>query len=570
MTETRAEARAPEADTDIVPPAMDPITFEVLRNAFTTVTEEMAVTLRRTAYSTNIKTRGDFSTAVIDRDMRVIAQSGMPGHLVSISMVVPTSVRELGLERMRPGDMFVVNDPYRGSNHLNDLTVFAPVHAEGELVGFVANMAHHVDVGGATPASLGVSTEIYQEGLILSPIRIVADGEIVPEVMQLLISNFRPKREVSGDIRAQMSANAIAVQRIGDLIGRHGSDTVLGFFDELIAYTDRWAEQAIRKLPQGTFRAESFRDDDGISDNPVKLAVAVTFADGRATLDISGSSPQVAGPTNATRTMTQVAIMHLVRCLGDPRIPNNSGLLERTSVVGPDGTVVTAKSPAAVVGAFEITFHVFSTLLKAMQKAMPDRIPACSKSLVMCLGFAGENPRFDEYYCYMETVAGGDGARPIYDGYDAVQSEMQDTENAPIEEMELGYPVLIRRYELITDSGGAGRHRGGLGVRRDFWFPHAETSFSILSDGRKFPPWGVEGGEAGRPARYILDPDGEARELPSKITFRVPKGGVVRIETPGGGGFGDVAERDPAAIVRDVADRKISPEAARDVYGLKA
>jgi N-methylhydantoinase B len=292
----------------------------------------------------------------------------------------------------------------------------------------------------------------------------------------------------------------------------------------------------------------------------VKLCAAITFADGRAVLDITGSSPQVAGPMNATRTMAQVTIMHLIRCLGDPRIPNNSGFLARTSVIGPAGTVVTAQSPAAVVGAFETTFQLYSTLLKAMHPALPDRIPACSKSLVMCLGFAGTDPRSSEYYCYMETVAGGDGARPIRDGWDAVQSELQDTENAPIEEVELGYPVLIRRYELIRDSGGRGRYRGGLGIRRDFEFPYADTSFSLLADGRKFGPWGLMGGEAGRTARFQFIQSEVVRELPSKITFRVPKGGIVRVETPGGGGFGDPALRDPQAIADDILDGKVAPD----------
>ena len=562
MDQQAVKDQAAGAQSDAVLPDMDLITFEVLRNALSTVTEEMAVTLRRTAYSTNIKTRGDFSTCIIDGDMRVIAQSGMPGHLVSIATAVPQSIKEIGLETMGPGDMFVVNDPYRGSNHLNDLTVFAPIYADGALIAIVANMAHHVDVGGATPASLGVSTEIYQEGLIISPTRIVKGGEIVTDVIRLILSNFRPKREVYGDLRAQMSSNTVAMQRIAELIAQYTAPTLRKFFDEVIAYTDRWVESEIRRLPEGTFRAESYRDDDGVTDTPVKLVAAITFKDGRAILDITGSSPQVAGPLNATRTMAQVTIMHLIRCIGDPRIPNNSGFLQRTSVVGPPGTVLTAQAPAAVVGAFETTFQLFSTLLKAMHPVMPDRIPACSKSLVMCLGFAGTDPRSGEYYCYMETVAGGDGARPSHDGYDAVQSELQDTENAPIEEVELGYPVVIRRYELIRDSGGRGRFRGGLGIRRDFEFPYGEASFSLLADGRKFAPWGLMGGEPGRTARFQYIEGSEVRELPSKITFRVPKGGMVRVETPGGGGFGDPALRDPGAIAADVVDGKVSAAAA--------
>jgi N-methylhydantoinase B len=553
---------------DVRPPDLDPITFDVLRNAYMTLTDEMAVTLRRTAYSTNVKTRGDFSCSVIDPKLRVIAQAGQPGHLVSIATAVPLSIREIGIENMRPGDAYLVNDPYRGSNHLNDITCFAPVFLDGALAGFVANMAHHVDVGGASPASLGVNTELIQEGVVIPPTQIVRGGEIIPEVMNLLLANVRPRREVLGDLRAQMSANAVAARRLGELAALHSQAVLAHFADELIAYTDRWVDRELRALPQGTFRAEVFRDDDGVTDDPIRLNLAVTIADGRAVLDVTGTSGQVRGPMNATRMQTRRSLTHILRCLSDRRVPNNSGFLDRVTVAGPDRTVLTAEPPGAVVGAFETMYRVVSGIMKALHPALPDRLPAAGKSLVVNLGFAGWNPRLREAYCYMETVGGGDGARPRKDGYDAVQAEMQNTENAPIEEVELNYPVMIKRYELIEDSGGAGRFRGGLGVRRDFWFPDQECSFSILSDGRKFPPWGLAGGGDGSCARYVLDPDGEARELPSKITLRVPPGGVVSVQTPGGGGFGPVEQRDPAAVRRDVANRKVSADAAARIYGV--
>ncbi|MBM3526205.1 MAG: hydantoinase B/oxoprolinase family protein, partial [Alphaproteobacteria bacterium] len=390
------------------PPDMDPITFEVLRNAFMTVTEEMAVTLRRTAYSTNVKTRGDFSCSVIDRDLRVIAQSGQPGHLVSIATTIPASVREIGIDKMRPGDAFLVNDPYRGSNHLNDITCFAPVFVAGELFGFVANMAHHVDVGGASPASLGVNTEIFQEGVILPVTQIAADGVIIDNVMNLILANVRPRREVLGDLRAQLSANAVAARRIGELIATHGMPTLRKFCDELLAYTDRWVDLELRRLPQGTFRAEVFRDDDGISDEPIRLCIAVTLKDGQAILDITGSSAQVRGPMNATRMQTRRSLTHILRCLCDPRIPNNSGFLDRVRCIGPDRTVLTAESPAAVVGAFETMYRVVSGIMLVLHPVLPERLPAAGKSLVVNLGFAGWHPRLREYYCYMETVGGGD------------------------------------------------------------------------------------------------------------------------------------------------------------------
>lgn len=549
-------------------PDLDPITFEVLRNAYITLTDEMAVTLRRTAYSTNVKTRGDFSCSIMDRHLRVVAQSGQPGHLVSMATAVPISVRELGLETMRPGDAFLVNDPYRGSNHLNDITCFAPVFIGDELAGFVGNMAHHVDVGGASPASLGVNTELFQEGVIIPPTRIASAGTIDSNVMNLLLANVRPRREVLGDLRAQLSANAVAARRLGELAKEHSLGLLEHFADELIAYTARWVDSEIRALPQGTFRAEVFRDDDGVTDDPIRLNLAVIIANGTATLDITGSSGQVAGPMNATRMQTRRSLTHILRCLADPRVPNNSGFLDRVQVAGPDRTVLTAEPPGAVVGAFETMYRVVSGIMLALHPVLPDRLPAAGKSLVVNLGFAGWNPKLAEYYCYMETVGGGDGARPHKDGHDGVQAEMQNTENAPIEELELNYPVMIRRYELIPDSGGAGRFRGGLGMRRDFWFPDQECSFSILSDGRKFPPWGLDGGQAGACARYVFDPEGEARELPSKITLKVPRGGIVSVQTPGGGGFGPVAARDPMVVAADLTDRRISNDAAMRIYGV--
>ena len=550
-------------------PDMDPITFEVLRNAFTNTIDEMAVTVKRAAYSTNVKTRGDFSCVLIDLKHRVIAQAGQPGHLVSMSNIVPVTVKQYGEENIRPGDGFFVNDPHRGANHLNDITCFMPVFVEDRLFGYVANMAHHVDVGGASPASLGVNTEIFQEGVILPGVRVMQNGEFDRNVLDLFLANVRARREVFGDLRAQMSANVMGARNIAGIVARYSAAVVAKFFDELMSYTDRWVESELRRLPQGTFRSEAWRDDDGVSDQPVRLCAAVTLQDGQATLDVTGSSPQQQGPINVTRFMTRRVLSHVLRCLIDKRVPNNSALLSRIHVAGPDGLVLTALPPAAVVGAFETTYRLVSAVFRALHPVLPDRIPAAGKSLVVNLGFAGWNVRMNEYYCFMETVAGGDGARPSQDGMSAVQAEMQNTENAPIEEVELSYPIMFRRYELIPDSGGAGRFRGGLGVRRDYWFPYDDCRFSIISDGRKFAPWGLAGGADGSLARYTYDPEGEARDLPSKISFTVPKGKGVRVEIPGGGGFGDPRDRDPEKVRQDVRNGYVSVAAAEQHYGVK-
>lgn len=550
---------------------MDPLTFEVMRNAFLNLTEEMALTVRRAAYSTNIKTRADFSCAFFDDEQRAIAQSfAQPAHLVSMANVLPTAVREFGPDQLGPGDALLVNDPHRGASHLNDITCIAPVFIAGRRIGYVANMAHHVDVGGASPASLGLNKEIFQEGVTIPPTRIAHDGKIDDNVLKLLLANVRAPRETNGDLRAQVSANWIGVARVAKLVERYPVETLKTFFDALISYTERWTEREINALPQGTWRAEGFRDDDGFSTEPVRLNVAVTIADGHVTLDVTGSDAQRASSINATRAMSRCCLAFVTRCLMSERLPVNSGFLNRIRVVGPDGLVCTAVHPAAVVGGWEVAQRLAELVWLALFQAMPERVPAASKGIIVNLGFGGYDPRRKEYFCYMETMAGGNGARSTKDGPDAVQTTLHNTENAPIEEVEIHYPFRIRRYELIEDSGGAGKYRGGMGIRRDFEFPYAPMSFTTLSDGRIFPPWGLDGGHEGRTAHYIFDPYGEHRELPSKTTIDVPIGGCVRVETPGGGGYGDPSGRDPLKIAEDLRNGKISAQAAEKAYGISS
>jgi N-methylhydantoinase B len=544
-----------DTTTRLAPPSrsdLDPVTFEVLRNAVINATEEMALTIRRAAYSTNIKTRADFSCAFFDTDLRCIAQSfAQPSHLVAMATIAPASIREYGPDRFRPGDAILVNDPHRGSSHLNDITCVAPVHFEGRCIGYLANMAHHVDVGGSSPASLGLNRELFQEGIIIPPTRVAQGGEIDENVVNLLLSNVRAPRETGGDLRAQLSANFVGAARIVALAGRYGAEVMRRFFDELISHTQRWAARDLAALPSGTWEAEACRDDDGFSDEPVRLKARVTIADGRMILDMTGSAPQLASPLNCTRTMTACALAFVARCLVSPTLSINSGFLSRLEVVGPDGLCCTALRPAPVVGGWEMAQKIAELIWLALHPALPQRVPASGKALIVNLGFGGMDPVRNEYFCYMETIAGGGGARPDRDGATAVQTNLHNTENAPIEEVEMNYPIRIAYYGLVPGSGGTGRFRGGLGVRRDFEFPFAPCSFTVFSDGRRFAPWGLDGGGPGACARYVLDPGGEARELPSKCTITVPKGGRVSVQTPGGGGFGDPRLRAPAASATD-------------------
>jgi N-methylhydantoinase B len=547
---------------------MDPLTFEVMRNAFLNLTEEMALTVRRAAYSTNIKTRADFSCAFFDSDLRVIAQSfAQPAHLVSMANVLPGAVREFGIDRLGPGDAILVNDPHRGSSHLNDIACISPVFVGDERIGYLANMAHHVDVGGASPASLGLNREIFQEGVTIPPTRIMRAGEIDGDVLRLLLANVRAPRETNGDLRAQISANRTGQARVARLVDRYPVETLRAFFDVLIRYTERWTEREIDALPQGTWSAEGFRDDDGFTDQPIRLKATVTIGGGHVTLDVTGSDAQRPSSINATRAMSKCCLAFVVRCLMSERLPVNSGFLNRIRITGPDGTVCTAVHPAAVVGGWEVGQRLAELIWLALYQTMPGRVPAASKGIIVNLGFGGYDPRRGEYFCYMETMAGGGGARATMDGADAVQTTLHNTENAPIEEVEINYPFRIKRYELIEDSAGPGRFRGGMGIRRDFEFPYAPMQFTVLSDGRIMPPWGLAGGGEGRTARYIFDPYGEHRELPSKGTIDIPTGGCVRVETPGGGGYGEPRERAPGRIEADLRDGKISAQAAEKAYG---
>ena len=563
MTPDHKQPSAPER------PGIDPVTFEVIRNAVVNMTEEMAVTVRRAAFSTNIKTRADFSCAFFDSKLRCVAQSfAQTDHLVAMATFAPVSIREFGPDQLDAGDAIVVNDPHRGASHLNDVTIISPVEIHGQRVGYVANMAHHVDGGGSSPASLGVNKELCQEGIILPPTRIARKGEIDDNVIKLILANLRAPRETNGDLRAQLSANVVGIRRMAALQDKYTTELLENFFDELIDYTDRWTERAFRSLPEGIYEAEGYRDDDGFTDDPVLLKVKVTIKDGHVHLDPSGSSKQRMSPINCVRPMAKCGIAYVARCLVDDGIPVNDGFLNRVHVDGPDGLVCTATRPAAVVGGWELVSRMAELIFRSLHPAMPDRIPAAGKGCIVNIGFGGTDPRRGEYYCYMETIAGGNGARPTKDGPDGVQTNLQNTENAPIEEVELHYPIRVKRYELITDSCGAGQYRGGMAIRRDFEFPYAECSWTVLSDGRKFAPWGLMGGQEGSCAKFIFDPEGEHRDLPSKCTVEVPKGGCVRVETPGAGGFGEPLKRERGAVHKDLRDDKISADAARQDYGL--
>jgi N-methylhydantoinase B len=547
---------------------IDPIKFEVIRNALTQAAEEMAIALRRSAYSTNVKTRQDFSCAFFDKNLRSVAQAfTQPVHLGSFVRHVPVAVKRYGPENLGPGDMILSNDPYGGGVHLNDISLIAPVFYQDQLVGYTACLAHHVDVGGGAPASVGAFREVFQEGIIIPPIKFVVNGELDDDLFRLVLSQIRSKRETAGDFRAQIASNRTGAIRISEIIDKYGIEEFDHYIDEIIEYTDRRTRAEVAKLPKGVFKAEGFVDNDGFTDDVVKLVVKVTIDDEGVRFDTGGSDPQRRAPVNSTFAQTFSACAYALRALMDRDLPVNDGFYRYVHVDAPKGTVTNCVHPAPVVGGWETHVRLNDLIFEALAPALPDAVCAGTKSMQCHSGFGGENHETGEYYCFLETIAGGYGARSTSDGPDAVQSHGQNTENAPVEETESNYPVRITRYELVTDSEGPGEFRGGLGLRRDYMFPD-EATFTILADRDKFGPRGLFGGEHGGKSVYALIKDGNEEHLSSKTTVQLQPGDVISYRTSGGGGYGEPIKRDPKAILNDVLQGKISVDRARKRYGV--
>jgi N-methylhydantoinase B len=548
---------------------VNPILFEVIRNALSEATEEMSACLQRTAYSTNVKTRLDYSAAFVDARGQMVAQAFcQPAHLVTIGRIVPRAVTEYGPENLRPGDVLMVNDPHRQASHLNDIFLISPFYYNSELVGYVANICHHVDVGGGAPASIGVFREIYQEGVILPVVKLVSQREIVADVLKMVLANVRAKKEVGGDLRAQISANEIGTRRLTQLWDRYGTQTVSFYIEKLIEYSEQRVLAELCRLPQGSFEGEDQLDDDGVTSEPVHFKTRITLDGKRVTFDFTGTDSQRPAPMNCNLTQTFTACVYVLKCLIDQDIPLNEGFYRPIRIIAPDATVVNATHPTAIVGGWEVAMRLCELLFKTLSNALPDQVPAGSKGMVCHVGFGGRDPRSSDYYCFLETLGGGYGGRLGSDGPDAVQTHFQNTQNAPVEETELNYPVRIPRYSLVPDSDGPGRWRGGLGLCREYVYVDHQPVVTLLADRAKFPATGLFGGAAGELARYSLISSGSRREIPSKGSLQVMPGEVMRVETCGGGGYGYAWERDTEAVLRDVREGKVSAKRARECYGV--
>ena len=547
----------------------DPIELEVFKNIFHSIAEEMGATLRRTSFSPNIKERRDYSCAVFDAAGQVIAMGDhMPVHLGSMPMSVAAAV---GQSEMGPGDIVMLNDPFRGGTHLPDITLVMPVYV-GSLKRpeqrtrrggqecpphvapdfYVASRAHHADVGGAYPGSMGPCREIYQEGFRIPPVKIVCGGKMVPDVLALLLNNVRTPQEREGDLGAQIAACQTGAERLRETCGRYGVPRTKRAAADLLEYSEELMRAFLRSIPPGRYAAEDFLDDDGVENKPVRIAATVQIASARQqkasarkrsaialTIDFSGSDPQVQGAVNAVEAITYSACFYVFRCLLREDVPATAGLMRPIQVIVPEGTVVNAKPPAAVAGGnVETSQRIVDVLLKALAQAIPDRIPAAASGTMNNLTIGGIDPRTGEPFAYYETVAGGMGARPGKDGVSGVHTHMTNSLNTPGEALEYAYPVRLRQYSLRDGSGGSGLHSGGDGIVREIEVL-TDSQVTLLADRRSRGPYGLSGGGEGQPGRtVIVRTDGTEAEIMGKTSVHLRTGERVRVESPGGGGWG--------------------------------
>jgi len=537
----------------------DPTTLEIYRALYTSVAEEMGVTLRRTSFSPNIKERRDYSCAVFDSSGRVIAQGDhMPVHLGSMPMAVAAALRDVTIE---PGDVVAVNDPFAGGTHLPDVTLVMGVFARRESgVGsrepgkktktrlpapssralfFVANRAHHAAIGGATPGSMGLATDVYGEGVRIPPIRIMRGGEPCEDVMKLILTNVRSSDERRADFAAQLGSLKTGEMRLLEIVERRGEKEVRDYAQHLISYSARMMRRAISDIPDVSYEAEDALDDDGISDREIPIRVRLTITGDRAVVDFTGSSPQVSGAVNAVEAITASAVSYCFRCLVAIDVPASAGLMEPIEVIAPKGTVVNAAHPASVAGGnVETSQRIVDTVFKALARAVPDRIPAASQGTMNNLTIGGIDPRTGGEFSYYETVAGGMGARPGADGMNSTHTHMTNSLNTPAEALEYAYPLRVREYRIRKGSGGKGKHKGGDGTIREIE-TLAHSRMALLADRRKRSPYGLSGGDDGECGRtYLLRRNGKKEKLASKGNWEMEAGDRVRIETPSGGGFG--------------------------------
>jgi N-methylhydantoinase B len=523
-----------------------PISLEIFRSALTAVAEEMGVVLTYSSYSPNIKERRDFSCALFDAHGRLVAQAAhIPVHLGAMPDSVAAALATF--DQFAPGDVIALNDPFLGGSHLPDITLISPIFVRIEdaprLIGFAANRAHHADVGGMSPGSMPLATEIYQEGVIIPPMKLWEAGQPNRALLALVLRNVRTPDERRGDLAAQVAANRTAVRRMQEVVDRWGLPMLEEHIDALIAYATRITQATIETIPNGIYQFTDYLDNDGIDNQPIPISVTVTVKGNALTVDFTGSSPQVRGNVNTVASVAKSATYYVVRCLMPDDAPMNHGTFSPITVIAPIGTVVNARPPAAVAqGNVETSQRITDVLFGAFASALPDVIPAASQGTMNNITAGGIDPRTQQPFAYYETMGGGMGARPGLDGLSGVHTHMSNTLNTPVEAFEYAYPMRITRYQLREDSGGNGASRGGNGLVREIAF-EVPTDITLLTERRHRPPYGLQGGEPGKCGDNRLLHNSQETHLAGKVHFRALPGDRLSISSPGGGGWGTADDK---------------------------
>jgi N-methylhydantoinase B len=550
----------------------DPITLEVVRNKLGDVADEMEITLLKSSHSAIVKEALDASAAIFDATGQQIAQAtAIPIHL---GMIIPAMQRFVELfppESMREGDAFILNDPFDGGTHLPDIVMTVPIIVEGETIALATAITHHQEMGGRSPGSTPMdATEIFQEGLRIPPLKLYDQGVANETFLAMLGRNVRIPDIVIGDLHGQLAACEAGVRGVRALAERYGKETLRGYMAELLDRAEEMTRAAIEKIPDGSYHFVDYLDNDGIDlDRRIKIEVTVTIEGSEFLVDMTGTDPQVRGPINCVPASTLAAIYYVVKVVTDPSIPNNAGCYRPVRAILPKGSIVNANPPAAVNARSVVVRRTVDALLGALAPALPGRVPAASSGHPLVFSMGGVDPDMGTQYVSAEIGTGGMGGRAGKDGVESVQTDTSNAQNVPVEALELEFPLRIGYYRLRADSGGPGEFRGGLGFEKSMSVLRGELRISHRGERHYTAPWGIHGGEAGATAHSMITrADGSEEVIPSKLDFTISPGDSLKVWTSGGGGYGDPLERDPAGVLDDVLDRKVSADAAAGRYGV--
>ena len=562
----------PQSNNDRTIEKVDPVMMQVVKNGLDSIAEQMAITLQYTAHSPVIREVLDFATALMDTKGRLISQtSGAP---IFVNAMGPTLrfvlEHSIPLDQWEEGDVFLVNDPYLGgSQHLPDIVMFRPIFQCGKLVGVCGCVAHHVDVGGTSPGSYTMTADsIFQEGLRIPPVKLYSRGSLVEDIKKMFLANIRLPAFVWGDIEAQLACMRIGERSFLELLDRYGGGTISECVDALMDYSERLVRHGISTIPNGRYEFEDWLDNDGVNDEPVVIRFALIIEDDSIIADFTGSDPQRNAPINCSQSMTGAVVHYCLAAAIGADVPVNEGAFRPVEFKMPEASIVSAAPPAPVVGRMAIVHRTCDTVLGALAKALPNRIPAAYYGMSTTYHLSGVGPDNSMTWALFEIEVGGWGGSASRDGLETCSAHVHNPANTPVEMVERIQPVRIEKYELIPDSGGPGKHRGGLGLRRDLRILEGQARLTLLADRMKYGPYGLNGGEKGSFTEVIINPDTpDERKLPGKVTgVALERGDIISVRTSGGGGWGNPRERDRGAVLQDIKLGKISRQAAEDVY----